>query len=117
MFWLRNKEDSLPIHILIWRPENTIELEMAWLALNPFKPNGISHSYQLDQSISILRIVGQYFSGARQFVENHFADTTIGRIHTHHICEMIECSFFLSTVGLVISVLISYSKWMYHLFH
>ena len=29
---------------------------------------------------------------------------------------MIECSFFLSVVGLVISVLISYSKWMYHHF-
>ena len=27
-----------------------------------------------------------------------------------HICEMIECSFFLSVVGLVINVLISYSK-------
>ena len=29
---------------------------------------------------------------------------------------MIEYSFFLSVVGLVISVLISYSKWMYHHF-
>ena len=29
---------------------------------------------------------------------------------------MIECSFFLSVVGLVISVLISYSKWVYHHF-
>ena len=29
---------------------------------------------------------------------------------------MIECSFFLSVVGLAISVLISYSKWMYHHF-
>ena len=26
-----------------------------------FRPNGISHSYQLDQSISILRVVGCYF--------------------------------------------------------
>ena len=25
--------------------------------LNPFKPNGISHSYQLDQSISVLKVV------------------------------------------------------------
>ena len=31
-------------------------------AFNPFKLNGISHSYQVDQSISILRIVGWYFS-------------------------------------------------------
>ena len=30
--------------------------------VNPFKPNGISHSYQLDQSIYILRVVGWYFS-------------------------------------------------------
>ena len=29
---------------------------------NPFKPNGISLSYQLDQSISMLRVVGWYFS-------------------------------------------------------
>ena len=28
---------------------------------NPFKPNGISHSYQLDQSISVLRVVGGIF--------------------------------------------------------
>ena len=30
--------------------------------VNPFEPNEISHSYQLDQSISVLRIVGWYFS-------------------------------------------------------
>ena len=29
---------------------------------NPFKHNGISHCYQLEQSISILRNVGWYFS-------------------------------------------------------
>ena len=29
--------------------------------INPFKLNGISHCYQLDQSISILRGVGWYF--------------------------------------------------------
>ena len=27
------------------------------LLLNPFKPSGISHSYQLDQSIIVLRII------------------------------------------------------------
>ena len=26
--------------------------------INPYKPNGISHSYQLDESISNLRVVG-----------------------------------------------------------
>ena len=29
--------------------------------LNPFQPNGISCSYQLGQSISVLRVVGWYF--------------------------------------------------------
>ena len=29
---------------------------------NPFKPNGISHCYQLEQSISVLRDIGWYFS-------------------------------------------------------
>ena len=32
------------------------------IMFNPFKPNGISHSYQLDQSISVFRVVGWYFS-------------------------------------------------------
>ena len=32
------------------------------------------------------------------------------KVSRTHICEMTECSFFLSVVGLVISVLISYSK-------
>ena len=29
--------------------------------INPFMPNGISHSYQLDHSIFVLRVVGWYF--------------------------------------------------------
>ena len=31
-------------------------------AFNPFKPNGISHCYQLEQSIFVLRDVRWYFS-------------------------------------------------------
>ena len=31
-------------------------------AFNPFMPNGISHRYQLEQSISVLRGVTWYFS-------------------------------------------------------
>ena len=31
------------------------------LNINPFKLNGISHSYQMDQSISVLRLVGKVF--------------------------------------------------------
>ena len=30
--------------------------------VNPFKPNGISFSYQLIRSIFVLRVVGWYFS-------------------------------------------------------
>ena len=43
-----------------------VSLHMKYQALfgffNPFKPNEISLSYQLDQSISVLRVVGAYFS-------------------------------------------------------
>ena len=35
-----------------------------------FKPNGISHSYHLDQSISILRVVRWYFVFSLKFEEN-----------------------------------------------
>ena len=31
------------------------------ISFNPFKQNGISHCYQMDWSISILRVVGWYF--------------------------------------------------------
>ena len=31
-------------------------------AFNPFMPNGISHRYQLEQSVSVLRDVRWYFS-------------------------------------------------------
>ena len=32
------------------------------IPFNTFKPHGISHSYQLDQSVSVLRVVGRYLS-------------------------------------------------------
>ena len=35
---------------------------MSFSNMDPFKQNRISHSYQLDQSISLLRDVGWYFS-------------------------------------------------------
>ena len=35
--------------------------------VNPFKPNGISHCYHLDQSISVLRDAGCYFSVCSNF--------------------------------------------------
>ena len=38
-------------------------IQKSWVQqFNPFLPNGISHPYQLDQSIPILRVVGCYFS-------------------------------------------------------
>ena len=56
--------------------------------LNPFKPNGISYYYQLDQSISVLRVVGWYFYSnlnrtiCKQTVEtdqmSHFAASDLG---------------------------------------
>ena len=38
------------------------DLQTTVMKLNPFQPNGISHPYQLDQSISVLRVVAWYFS-------------------------------------------------------
>ena len=32
-----------------------------YFILNPFKPNGMSPSYQFDQSISILKVVGYFY--------------------------------------------------------
>ena len=37
---------------------NIISVFIIISVINPFKPNGISHSYQLDQSISVLRMFG-----------------------------------------------------------
>ena len=39
-------------------------------AFNPFMPNGISHRYQLEQSISVLRDARWYFSFFQVFIEN-----------------------------------------------
>ena len=37
------------------------------MLFNPFKQNVISHSYQLDQSMSVLRVVGWHFSTIFKF--------------------------------------------------
>ena len=37
---------------------------------NPFKAKGMSHSYHLDQSISVLRVVGWYFSFNQILIEH-----------------------------------------------
>ena len=38
--------------------------------INPFMPNVFSHPYQLDESISNLRVVGWYFSFLFKFSKN-----------------------------------------------
>ena len=45
---------SLLTHIIPMDPKHSI---MKGLHFNPFKPDGISHSYQLDQSISVSRVL------------------------------------------------------------
>ena len=42
---------------------------------NPFKPNGISHCYQMDQSISVLRHVGCFFHFYSNFDRIFFKQT------------------------------------------
>ena len=36
-------------------------LNTSFCRFNPFMPNGISHFYQFDQSISVIRVVGLLF--------------------------------------------------------
>ena len=49
---------SSMVAILAVRYDQTEFLNVALLpVINPFMPNGISHCYQLDQSITILRVV------------------------------------------------------------
>ena len=47
--------------------------------LTPFKRNGISHYYQLDQSITILRVVGWYFFIFIQIFENRIFSRSFNR--------------------------------------
>ena len=48
--------------VLVAKIESSENLSPQNLAFNQFRLNGISHSYQLDQSISVLKVVGWYFS-------------------------------------------------------
>ena len=42
--------------------------KIAWFrSSNPFIPNGISYRYELEQSISVLRVVGWYFFNVFKF--------------------------------------------------
>ena len=40
-------------------------------AFNPYMPNGISHRYQLEQSISVLRDVRYFFIFIQVLIENN----------------------------------------------
>ena len=54
--------------------------------LNPFMPNGISLSYQLDQPISLFRIVGWYFIIYINFlIEHSISKQYIETLIRHHI--------------------------------
>ena len=61
MFWLSNKENSFPIRTLIWRPVSHHNCKLSYntepgqATINPFEPNGFSHRFQLEQSISVLK--------------------------------------------------------------
>ena len=61
---------------------------------NPFKPNGISHTYQLDQSMSVLRVVRLYFS----FLSNSnrsFCKQTVETLIRRHILRRLQGLHFL----------------------
>ena len=48
----------------MWQPSwNFCQFKILFrcIIINPYKPKGISHYYQLDQSISVLRGFGRYF--------------------------------------------------------
>ena len=44
--------------ITFWGPEYTLCELLLWRKIYPFMPIGISHPYQLNESISNLRVVG-----------------------------------------------------------
>ena len=49
-----------------------LDLSISILAINPFKTNGISHLDQLDESISNFRVVEWYFSFFFQILKDTF---------------------------------------------
>ena len=50
-------QEGLHIHNLVPLPV----LQLLEYQFYPFKPNGSSHPYQMDKSISVLRVVGAIF--------------------------------------------------------
>ena len=64
------------------------------LIINPFKPNGISYHYQMEQSTSILRGVGWYFSFLFKFWYNICEQT----VETLIRCCTLQHLIWISTV-------------------
>ena len=48
--------------------------------INPFMPNGISHGYQLDESISNFSIVGLFFFIFIPILKRNFCKQTVGNL-------------------------------------
>ena len=59
------------------RQKSWVEGNDILVLFNPFKQNGIFHYYQLDQSVSVLLVVGWYFSIFIQFLITTFRKQTV----------------------------------------
>ena len=73
----------------------TIRIDPVKQTLNPFKPNGISLHYQLDQSISILRVVLWYFFHFYSNFNRTFCKQTV---ETLIRCHILRHLIWVSTV-------------------
>ena len=83
------KKEMVKAFTLSMSTENTSKLQIIFLFLifwqsgglvfyvNPFMPNVFSHPYQLDKSISNLRVVGWYFDSN---FKRHFCKQTVGNL-------------------------------------
>ena len=67
------------------------------LAVNTYEPNGTSHFYQLDRSISVLRVVGWYFF---IFYSNFYIKFCKQTVETLIRCCILWCLIWVCTVCL-----------------
>ena len=61
------------------------------MLFNPFKPNEISYSYQMDQTMSVLTVVGWYFFNFIQNFERKFCQKQT-------VETLIRCSVLLRLI-------------------
>ena len=66
-------------------------IHSACLVINPFKPNGISHSDQLDYSTLNLRVVGLYVSISFEFKEYILKANSEEPDQTRRSGSVVEC--------------------------